>query len=111
MFFLYLTLICFLKTTGTVTSYVEFFKRLWDGYKKATKGGNTAEAKRIWDECKRILALFKQWTSSSDKIKSCQLGADMYFYAVRAFGIYAYRHTNVKDFCKDTCAKKIGNPV
>ena len=92
-------------------SYVEFFQRVWGGYKKATQGGSKAEAQRIWKECKKILELFKQWMKSTDKVHSCQLGAEMYFGAVRAFGVFVYRHHKVKAFCSDTCAKQLGNPL
>jgi len=92
-------------------SYVELFKRLYEGWKKATSNATSKdEAKRIWNECLEILKLFKKWRSITDTAKRCEYGAEMYFYAVRAFGIYAYRHSAIKDFCKEQCAFRIGNP-
>ena len=91
-------------------SYLDFFKRLYDGYKKATENGTKAEAQRVWDECLKILSVFRQWVKASPGVPKCQLGAQGYYHAVRAFGIYAYRHSHLKGFCKDKCAKDLANP-
>ncbi|XP_066930944.1 uncharacterized protein [Clytia hemisphaerica] len=62
------------STKGKMMSYLEFFKRIYDGYKKATQNGTKAEAQRVWDECQKLLSVFRQWIKASQEFRNVYWG-------------------------------------
>lgn len=88
----------------------DFFVKMYNGWKKATENStNTEQAKRLWNEALGIFKLVIKWRAIIDPVNKCEHGADIYYNAVKTFGVFAYRTTK-KQNCKETCAKTMGNP-
>ncbi|XP_065656529.1 conodipine-P1 [Hydra vulgaris] len=94
---------------GLWESMKDKYERVKNGWGQTTANQTVAEeAKRLWSATQEIFKMVVKWFSLSDEMEKCVYAADIYYYGVASYGIYAYR-TSIKSDCNEDCVKELGS--
>ena len=86
----------------------EKFEKVKNGWGQATANKTkTEEVKRLWNATTEIFKMVGKWFTIKNGREKCLHAADIYYYSVATYGIYAFR-TTAKSYCDEKCAEDLG---